>query len=219
MCRRAMGVGLSPHPRHQQITPAGVRKPAGSNGENTKVCTVLKRNIKAFEHPDFPPESSGPHSPSPPLRSCLHRLGRLVKDQTQEGTLGTQGRTGMSLATAAPGLAQRSPARDFGEPAAGNPPPPPPPPRGRLWQPKALPVGEAKPAVMTEGRKRQQIKINEAEAAISGSSRWQSTRQGRGQAGKGGPDPGGPDPRLSQPRALRAGLSRGDPDLGGKLVS
>lgn len=87
-------------------------------------------------------------------------------------------------------------------------------PRGRLWQPKALPAGEAKPAAMTEGRKRQQIKINEAEAAISSSGGWRSAGLGWGQAGKGGADP-----RLSQPRVLAAGLSQGDPNLEGKLVS
>lgn len=64
--------------------------------------------------------------------------------------------------------------------------------------------------MLTEGRKQQQIKINEAPAVISTSRRWRSTRLGCGQAGKGGPDP-----RLSQPRVLGAGLSQGDPDLGG----
>lgn len=50
---------------------------------------------------------------------------------------------------------------------------------------------------MTEGRKQQQMKINEAEAAINAGSCWQSAGLGCGQL-----DKEGLDPHLSQPRLL-----------------
>jgi len=147
------------------IAPAGCCDLAGRNGAGSKAGSILQRN-QGGNKQDCPPRGPGdPPPPAPPHPALLPSSAEMLSEDPDPGLGGRKEGPGY------PGQARGV----SGAPAAG----------GGLEQPKALPVGGAKPAAMTEGRKRQHLQINEAEAVISAGSAggvpgWAAGRQVRG---------------------------------------